>query len=754
MRRLGKADPRQLDSFGVSGLLLEGCHVLASAVFGTADAGRISDLILARIRGTGMDEMRARVLLLYAIFEAYHCQLDLAMKGRVEGEPILLECGYDEEKVAIAISFRSQHKAADFEGTSERVAAYEPKDHFESLLCDIHRHADRVVVRNLPGQRTEVVSLFAIDPALAHADQADQATETAEGAEPAEVSGGKPAPVIHVFNVPGDVKPTPQAADVVDLGDLDYAEMLAEMRSSAIAAAKASFEKRIAAGERDAEGALTKVAGNGQGGAAGADKITVKGGANGPAGRPMQLKVPGSTDPAAGVSDAVVVSGAPAAPLSDDDPRVQAYVTRINELASRLKQLEASNKAAAVARRAADSRAAVAGGKGDDELAGLSEAERAAVQARKKLQLQLPGVEVDLNLQQLLSKIWPFKKGAKGDEKPAADATAGPAAPVAPGAEAAPEQTVPAEIDEAIDDAEPENDELVREIKQGQMAQALSKATTELDEIRKEASPRAQKWMEGLVGDLVSEKARLSDVAKKYNLQVRKKEIEIRRRESTLQNQISKKNEELRQKDNAIMHFKEQLATVTRKLDAAKVVKKTSDDGEIFKQKYHETQRQLANSKDEASKLQKKMNDLKAQISTLQANLRAKSAAPANSAETAGLKSNYEKVQRQAEELRDANARLQAQLAEANEKMKGTAEPPAKTDDAKRLSAMLEQASKNLIRVQRDADTQKKQKGDLEKENARLKMEMKQLRLALNQAQAKAAGPVKPSGKPGGSKAA
>lgn len=742
MRRLGKADPRQLDAFGVCGLLLEGCHVLASAVFGTSDVGRISDLIIARIRATGMDEMRARVLLLYSIFEAYHCQLDLAMKGRVDGEPILLECGFDEEKIAIGISFRSQHKAADLDGASERVAAYEPKDHFESLLCDLHRHSDRVVVRTLPGQRTEVISLFAIDPALAHADRSLDSS--------ADSPGDKPAPVVHVFGVPGDVKPTPMAAEVVDLGDLDYAEMLAEMRSSAIAAAKAAFEKRIASGERDAEGALTKVAGGDSAIDAGADKITVKGGYTGPDGRPMQLKVPGSTDPAASISDVVLVSGVPAQSLSEDDPRVQAYVRRINELASRLKQLEAGAKDSAIASHSTELHNVVPGSggvSGDAASASKEASERAVAQARRKL--QLPGVEVDLNIQEFLSKIWPFKKSANADVPPvAAVPDRGSVAETG-----TPTAEVPGTgLEGATEESEHENDELVREIKQGQMAQALNKATTELDEIRKEASPRAQKWMEGLVGDLVSEKARLSDVAKKYNLQVRKKEIEIRRRESTLQNQITKKNEELRQKDNAILHFKEQLATVTRKLDAAKVVKKSSDDGEIFKQKYHETQRQLATSKDEASKLQKKMNDLKAQISTLQANLRAKSSTPVNSAENAGLKSNYEKVQRQADELRDANARLQAQLAEANEKLKGAAEQATKSDESKRLSAMLEQASKNLVRAQRDADSSKKLKGDLEKENARLKMEMKQLRHALTQAQVKAAGPVKSPTKPGGSK--
>ena len=74
MYKFGKTAPRQLESFGVAGVLGDEARVFYQNLFTTHHVGRIGDLVAARLRTANSDELRLRALLLYIAFEAYEAQ--------------------------------------------------------------------------------------------------------------------------------------------------------------------------------------------------------------------------------------------------------------------------------------------------------------------------------------------------------------------------------------------------------------------------------------------------------------------------------------------------------------------------------------------------------------------------------------------------------------------------------------------------------------------------------------------------------
>ena len=68
-------EPRQLVGFGVTGLLTEDCHVYYEDLFSTKHAGRVSDLLSARLKKAGADEFKLRSLLIASMFESYRVQI-------------------------------------------------------------------------------------------------------------------------------------------------------------------------------------------------------------------------------------------------------------------------------------------------------------------------------------------------------------------------------------------------------------------------------------------------------------------------------------------------------------------------------------------------------------------------------------------------------------------------------------------------------------------------------------------------------
>ncbi|MGK5086168.1 hypothetical protein WDW86_01305 [Bdellovibrionota bacterium FG-2] len=203
MLKFGKIAPRSLESFGVAGLLGEKCTVFYESLFSTKHIGRVSDLLAARLSQEGLDELEFRTLLLFSAFDGYRGS------GNVLSSPMLVECGLDEEKVAVGVSFNlADSVELDPRAFAERIRTQKPVGEIEKLILEIDAHSDRLVVRVQPdGNRVEIVSLLGITGKI----------------DPEELTNRQP-PEVLVFDKPPQEKV--MSGEYVQLGDLNYSQLL------------------------------------------------------------------------------------------------------------------------------------------------------------------------------------------------------------------------------------------------------------------------------------------------------------------------------------------------------------------------------------------------------------------------------------------------------------------------------------------------------------------------------------------------
>ena len=223
MVNFGRHKIRSLDTFGVSGLLSEQAQVFYSALFYPKQIGKVSDLLAARLKKSGVNEVKLRSILLLAVFHAYQSQ-SKQKRGfwpfsRSEpnesdplDQPIILECGIDSEKLAIGVCFNlSKNITLDLESISDRVSKKEPKDSFEEMLVEIQNHTDRLVLKSeASSRRIELVGLLGIEGKID--------LMSSQHREPMEV--------VLIEHTNGQAVSKPRV--YIELGDLDHLQLLRE----------------------------------------------------------------------------------------------------------------------------------------------------------------------------------------------------------------------------------------------------------------------------------------------------------------------------------------------------------------------------------------------------------------------------------------------------------------------------------------------------------------------------------------------
>ncbi len=216
MDKFGKNKPRLLESFGVAGLLREEAEIFYSALFSTRSLGRVSDLIVAKLKKVGVDEFRLRVFLIFGVFQGYRSQYKeksfrfFPKDDDLLEEPLLLECGIDQEKVVVGISFNLSSKVnLNSKGLSERIFKEESNDTFEEMLIAFQKYADRLIVKYEPGMRKVEIDLF-----LGILGKIDS-----------EVLKIKPPLELVILDRP-NLQNTPRPKAYIQLGDLDYPKLL------------------------------------------------------------------------------------------------------------------------------------------------------------------------------------------------------------------------------------------------------------------------------------------------------------------------------------------------------------------------------------------------------------------------------------------------------------------------------------------------------------------------------------------------
>lgn len=808
MLKLGSLDPRALQCFGVTGLLGADCQVYYSSLFSLKHVGKVSDLLAARLRGSTLDELRLRTLLLFGAFEACRAQR--------QGEPVTVECGIDEEKIAIGVAFTlPREKALDLAQLEGRVAAGKPDGEFEKLLLDLHRHSDQLVLRAQEAQgRYEIVSLLML-PAKAAAS---------EGELP--VAGSRP---MQVIRIEGEGEAAPEASEYTELGDLDYPKLLEEDDQAVLKAGKrrkAESKKvkgapsepesvrKVKGGAQDADEAIL-VSGDGSEGGD-EDSITVQGGqdADESAGAEQKKKkaskkksffskILGKNKTESDVEEKQNVSSDPELELLEqtisgkdapsDNPAVHlkgdkgkaesgTYVVHgdpIVDAGAGAKQIKG-----AASKAEGDGAVASEKSKAESKERHLDDLERRRYEVKireletKVAALQrglesgtksdsakdtqasdavvVPGSSPDSaqsaeaapgqGIKKLFGKVWPFKK--KIEPAPETDSTFQVIDDPSTGAVKKKTKSAKAALNEGVEDASDEPIEdaaansLLQEIRGGHFDQLVSRVQKESADIKNElTSAKAKQWIDGFMGELIAEKARLHEMAKKLNASIRQKENEYKKRQAEIQSEVKTRDDLIRQKSYALGKSKEQLMQLTTELNNLKANSKMNGADGIVKQKLNHVQKMLSSAKDENAVLNKKLEDLKTQLTVAQQQAKAR---VSTQSELAGLQAKLDRAQRQAEEFKRTNQQLADQL---NEAKRDRGSSGASVDDLKKR---LEAAVKIMNVNKKENDRLTSKLDEMRREEMKLKMELARAQTELKAAKAAKASALKPgAAKPG-----
>ncbi len=639
MLSLGSTPLRALNTFGVAGVLSAQCEVVFSTVFNTRHLGQVTDLLVARLRGMGADELRFRMVLALAVFDAYKGQTsEKTDTSHNLSDPLHLECGFDEERVALAIRFiLPQEFSVDFEKLPEKIKSGSAESYFETLISELYNNSHRLVLKYQPSTRkVEILSLFALVGKV----------------DPVVVREKGDLLVIY----PEEQAQSPESSLYTELGDLDYANLLRDEKNNAqegenfktFAQTAAEAEEKIIVKGKKENGLQSKTVISGV-----TQKIEEK-----------EFRIKGGSGDAVDQTVLKVSGGA----YKD----LEAYKDKIKELELKIKELERQGQGTAVPSEAAE----------DSSIGGL------------------------------FKKVFSFNK--EQTEEKEQDTEVGEE-------EELEEVITPATVVETPSDPESNVEavatSLMVEIQQGALSHTLTKAQEESAEIQKElGSNKAKKWVDGLMTDLVQERAKLQDMARKVNLSIRKKEHEFKNKELVLQDEIRRRDEMIRQKTNTLNRTKEQVTQLTAAIDRLKATSQSSQDDMQSKQKLEITKKVLEKVKEDNARLQDRVDELKGQLANAQ--ISKQKNVPAKGELTA-LQGNNERLQKQIDEFKKANQQLVEKLDKV--KKERYTEKDANTDELKKR---LEGAMKIVTVSKKENEKLLLKVEELQREEIRLKMEL------------------------------
>lgn len=741
----GNAPPRSLESFGVAGLLGEKSKVFYSSIFTTKHIGRVTDLIAAKLHDEGLDELRLRALLLFSAFEVFRTQGGAgpeASKQRLT-EPLVVECGVDEDRIAVGVSFTAdEERFPRLDGLVQRITDGNPEGEFEKLLSEIHSHSDRTVVRGQPGiRRVEIIALLGIPGKI----------------DPSAVESKAP---LLVVEIPADQKSEPPKVNAyVELGDLDYPKLLKEtinvqdeappatgevlmhgckelddavkVRAAhlleAIAATRvkgaaedASDVNRVKGGKGKDDDSMFKVT---SGGAiqASDSAVFIKGNAaeadQGGGYKLRSIDIP--KIPEAGEPGAVPAAAAQEQAGDDEDSDSR---NKLQDVIEKVKSAWPFRLGKGKAAEGAD-----AAEEAEEESESAEEAAPQAAPKKTKKKAAAPAAEAEEEEEVEEEEASPApdqkKKKAEGSKTGEADEAQKEEEDDSEELDSAPPPvTQPIKI--SADDIQKEAQKLTNEIESG-IEKTVTRAQGEAGDLKKEmGSTRAKRWVDGLMTELVAEKARLAEASKALNASIKLKEIEFRTKEQMLTEELKRRDDMIRQKTNALNRAKEQLSQAAMSAERLKSAKGAGGDDVHYKQKYTLVQKMLNSAKDENKELVEKIEDLKNQLMSNQLNS-SKRNQPSASDFTA-LQAKYERALRQSDEFKKNNQQLMDKLTESKKERGGGPQEDMK----KRLEAAMKMATGH----QRDAEKLQERVEEMQREHMRLQAELNKANQELKSA--------------------
>ncbi len=579
MANFGATPPRAIKTFGVAGHLQEGCKIYYVSLPNTKHVGQISDLLSAQLHFELETEFSLRALILCTSFEAYWTQ------GKVGSvDSMTLECGIDEEKIAIGMSFNSKGVSEiKFEGIEDRVKSNQPVNAFEIYLASLYQYAHVTYLkRQLETQKLEVIALLGLPGKMDLKE-----FEKSHFFEKIELEKTLPA--------------TPRAQTYVELGDLNYHQLLQDesqgiqLQSSPTGEVLVKILNQALEENNNAQ----TVKGSSE---EGSQSATIK--------DPSRVKL-----------------GEVAIVKSVTDHRVEEMI-KISGL-----HAEDSDSTLTIVKGSLDENSESPSGSFGGFLKNIWP-------FKKKKESSMGNV---LELQETLGTA--SENGAVFNEIQSDN--------LLTKEQAKEEILVYNQTENKISqEAEKVTQETVE-----LFSHTLEKVQSEANEIKKElGSPKAKRWVDGLIGELITEKVKIKELAKKLSAVVRQKEMEYKNNERRLIEENRKKDEMIRQKNYALVRVKEQLTQTQLSLDKTqKITSKPSDDVHL-KQKYSTLQKLLMASKEENARLNSRVEDMRKQLNNTQYLLKTKGLNVR--ADQSVIQGKYDRMTKQMEELKRINQQL------------------------------------------------------------------------------------------------
>jgi hypothetical protein len=235
--------PRSTQAFGVASILSDNCRVFYDSLFTTRHLGRIADLLAARLQKAGPDELRLRTLILFLSYEGFRCQFPVELEDLSEEEeeralasPLTVECGVDDEKIAIGVSFLPHaSQKLDLIEVADRIRAGTPANRIERTLMQLLRFSGQVFYRYQKNSgRVELIALTGIG-------------------QLAKVND--PQGLLEIHEIPAEPETAPRAMQYSELGDEAYEKLLKdEQKGRGSAQEDLDREQRLGEDEDEEEG--------------------------------------------------------------------------------------------------------------------------------------------------------------------------------------------------------------------------------------------------------------------------------------------------------------------------------------------------------------------------------------------------------------------------------------------------------------------------------------------------------------------
>lgn len=599
----------RLKSFGVSSLLADQCKVYYSSLFTSTHLGRVSDLLSARLRNDFSEEVSLRAVLLFQFFHAFHSFKDASENDPWLSEPLVIECGIDDGKLAIGISL-------NYPATKEAPTASE----VEKLLGELSKHCHELVVRYQPeSRRFEVVSLMNLE------------------------GGGECT--FQWVELPEDTSSSTPASQYIELGDLNYAELLETKIKGAKPPKPTGEELTRIAGSDEEKNSLRIVKGGGQ-----------------PAPDKSITLIKGGNTVDQGSHEKTVVAS------NENAEKVRELEKTVKDLEEKLARAITRSAELAAARENEDSDEEAEESEEEELGENFVDTKRSVMGFFKKMFKPEDEVEAELEQEDAAAVETPGEEAKKVDEtktteKAVTAATAGEN-PTEPKTETAPWKEVQEKKTEEPAALPEIASQLVSEIETGKFNEALSKIQSEAGKDKSAKNGKSKIMIQGAMGELLAERSRLLDMAKKVSMQIKQKDLELKNKERAMQMELKRKDDLIKQKEYSLKRAKDQGAQVMKQLEAAKNPKNASAVDAQYKARIQQTTKLLQMQKEANHKLTQRMEDLQRQLNFAHATHSGQNANN-NVAEQAEMNAKLEKSNRQMEELKRTNRTLMEQLHQA-----------------------------------------------------------------------------------------